>query len=593
MAREFTRVGVVGLGTMGAGIATVFVRSGIAVVGVESDASRLDRARKSIADSLERSVVRGTLSEQERADALDRLELTTSFQPLADVEVVLEAVPEDLAVKRGVLAEIDKVCAAETILATNTAALPVTELAVATGRPSRVVGMHFFAPATRMELVEVVRTVMTEPDVLEDVQALVEQVGKTPALSGDRTGFIVNALIMPYLNHAVTLFENSYATREDLDAAMRYGTGLPMGPLTLLDMIGLDAAYHILDAMYHETRDHLHAPAPLLKQYVSAGMLGRKSGRGFYTYEAPGSSVVVPDALTPPSGSRGEGARAVTRIGVVGTGTMASGIVEVCAKAGYDVVFRARTEAKAQGVADHVKVSLQRQVDRGRLSEPDRDATVERLTGTTALEDLSDCDLVIEAVAEDLDVKRAIFGVLGQSMKPGAVLATTTSSLPVIECAQAAGRPNDVVGMHFFNPATIMKLVEVVPTVASAPDAVATIHAVCERLGKVAVECGDRAGFIVNALLFPYLNDAVKMVEGHYASVEDVDTAIKAGVNYPMGPFALLDVVGLDVSLAIQETLYTEFREPGLAPAPLLEHMVQAGYLGRKTGRGFKDYRKK
>src|SRR6202011_3452405 len=170
-------------------------------------------------------------------------------------------------------------------------------------------------------------------------------------------------------------------------------------------------------------------------------------------------------------------------------------------------------------------------------------------------EELADCDLVIEAIAEDLAVKAAVFGALDEVCKPGAVLATTTSSLPVIECAAAPSRPGDVVGLHFFNPAPVMKLVEVVATIATAPDVVATAHAICRRLGKHPVDCGDRAGFIVNALLFPYLNDAVKMLEGHYADADDIDIAMMVGCGLPMGPFALLDVVGLDVSLAIERTL--------------------------------------
>jgi 3-hydroxybutyryl-CoA dehydrogenase len=187
-------------------------------------------------------------------------------------------------------------------------------------------------------------------------------------------------------------------------------------------------------------------------------------------------------------------------------------------------------------------------------------------------------------------VKQALFADLDRICRPGAILATTTSSLPVIECAAATTRPHDVVGMHFFNPAPVMKLVEVVHTVATAPDVVDTVVDLCTRIGKHPVTCGDRAGFIVNALLFPYLNDAVRMLSEHYATADDIDLAMRNGCGYPMGPFELLDVVGLDVSLAIQKTLYLEFRERGWAPTPLLEQMVTAGYLGRKTGRGFRIY---
>ena len=280
----------------------------------------------------------------------------------------------------------------------------------------------------------------------------------------------------------------------------------------------------------------------------------------------------------------------MTRIGVVGTGTMATGIVEVCAKAGYDVVFRARSADKVAATRAALEKSLEKAVQRGKLAEADRDAALARVTGTEVLDDLADCDLVIEAVVEELSVKRALFAALDDVMKPGAVLATTTSSLPVIECAAATSRAEDVVGMHFFNPATVMKLVEIVPTIRTSPDTLAVARALAVALGKHPVVCGDRAGFIVNALLFPDLNDAVKMLEEHYSSVDDIDYAMKLGCGHPMGPFELLDVVGLDVALAIQQTLYLEFREPGFAPAPLLEHLVTAGYLGRKTGRGFRDY---
>jgi 3-hydroxybutyryl-CoA dehydrogenase len=269
---------------------------------------------------------------------------------------------------------------------------------------------------------------------------------------------------------------------------------------------------------------------------------------------------------------------------------MATGIVEVCAKAGYDVVFRARGDEKVARVLSTVEKSLDKAVQRGKATEEDKTATMGRITGTSDLDRLADCDLIIEAVVEDLLVKQALFAALDEIVKPGAILASTTSSLPVIECATSTSRPTDVVGMHFFNPAPVMRLVEVVPTVRSADDVVATVKAVCHRLGKHPVTCSDRAGFIVNALLFPYLNDAVKMLEAHYATADDIDTAMKYGCALPMGPFELLDVVGNDVSLAIQRELYLEFREPGFAPAPLLEHLVTAGYLGRKTKRGFRDY---
>ena len=586
MAREFRTVGVVGLGTMGAGIAEVLARAGLDVVGVEPTAAGLERAAAHLAASTARAVSRGKLTDEQAAQVLGRIRTTTALEDLAGCELVLEAIPERMELKTELFARLDALLPEHVVLATNTSALSVTELATRTSRPSAVVGLHWFNPAPVMGLVEVVRTVVTDPAVLEDVQALVARVGKTAAVAGDRAGFIANALLFGYLNNALRMYEHRYASREDVDAAMRLGCGHPMGPLALLDLIGLDSAHEILETMYAQSRDHRHAPAPLLRQYVSAGLLGRKTGRGIYTYAEPGSSEVVADESTPRTSP--DGPREVRRIGVVGTGTMAGGIVEVCVKAGYDVVVRARSDDGVATVLARVEGSLDKAVQRGKLSAQDREAALARTTGTTSLADLVDCDLVVEAVVEDLAVKTALFAELDQVVKPGAVLATTTSSLPVIECAQATSRPSDVVGMHWFNPATVMRLVEVVPTVATADDVVATVLEVCRRTGKHPVLCGDRAGFIVNALLFPYLNDAVKMLEARYATIDDVDFAMTQGCGHPMGPFALMDVVGLDVTLAIQRALFEEFREPGDVPAPMLEHLVRAGYLGRKTGRGFR-----
>ncbi len=590
MAREFEKVGVVGLGTMGAGIAEVFARNGLDVVAVEVDEAALERGRGHVDGSTGRAVARGKLSEAEQQALLERITFTASMDDLADVDLVVEAVPEQLDLKRAIFGQLDKICQPEAILATNTSSLSVTEIAVSTNRPGKVVGMHFFNPAPVMKLVEVVRSVVTEQDVVDDVEAFAQKLGKNDVTIGDRAGFIANALLFGYLNHAVSLYESRYASREDIDAAMRLGCGLPMGPLALCDLIGLDTAYEILDTMYKQGRDRLHAPSPIFKQMITAGLLGRKSGRGFYTYSEPGAPNVVADVQTPKEGAEIEGARPVSTVGVVGSGTMATGIVEVFAKAGYDVVFVARSKEKAAQVVAAITRSLEKAVQRGKLTEDDRDAALARITGTASLDDLSDVQLVVEAIVEDLSVKQALFSNLDDICAPGTVLATTTSSLPVVECAAATSRPSEVIGMHFFNPAAIMKLVEVVSTVSTAADVEATVLDVTRKLGKHPVRCGDRAGFIVNALLFPYLNDAIKMLEAHYATADDIDLAMKVGCGYPMGPFELLDVVGNDVSLAIERELYLEFREPGFAPAPLLEHLVTAGRLGRKTGKGFRDY---
>jgi 3-hydroxybutyryl-CoA dehydrogenase len=595
MARDFKTIGVIGLGTMGAGITEVFARNGYAVVGVEIDDEAVNRGRQHLESSTSRAVARGKLSEEDQTALLDRVTFATSLEELKDADLVVEAVVESVEIKKQIFKQLDAIVSDETILATNTSSLSVTEISTANASPGRVIGVHFFNPAPVQGFVEIVQTVVTEPSVLSDVSSLVQTLGKNPVVCGDKAGFIANTLLFGYLNHAVAMFENRYASREDIDAAMRYGCGYPMGPLALLDLIGLDTAYEILDTMYRQGRDRLHAPAPILKQMVTAGLLGRKTGKGFYSYEGPDSPVVVPDERTPSADDKPELKHDIKQVGVVGTGTMATGIVEVFAKSGYDVVYVGRSQDKVDGVAATIERSLDKAIQRGKLEESAKADVLARLTGSTSLDDLASVDIVVEAIAEDLKIKTTLFENLDEICRhgnggKGAILATTTSSLPIIQCAQATRRPEDVVGMHFFNPAPIMKLVEVVSTVSTSEDVTETTRALCAEVGKVAVSCGDRAGFIVNALLFPYLNDAIKMLEAHYATADDIDTAMKQGCALPMGPFELLDVVGNDVSLAIQRELYLEFREPGFAPAPLLEHLVTAGYLGRKTKRGFRDY---
>ncbi|MEU7053725.1 3-hydroxyacyl-CoA dehydrogenase family protein [Streptomyces eurythermus] len=584
------KVAVVGLGTMGTGIAEVLAKAGREVIGIDVGEEQAARALAALEAATAHAVRRGRLTDEERAGMLARVRTATDLTAAADADLVIEVAPESYEIKQQILAELDGIVRPGTILATGTNALSVTRLAAGSARPERVLGLHFFNPAPAMKLVEVVSSVLTAPQAVAAVTALAIELGKEPVAVGDRPGFVADGLLFGYLNQAAAMYEAKYASREDIDAAMRLGCGLPMGPLALLDLIGVDTARTVLEAMYAESRDRLHAPAPILGQLSEAGLTGRKAGRGFYTYAAPGSATVVPDALTPAAGDSRAGGRPVRSVGVAGSGTMASGIAEVFAKAGYDVVLAARSEEKAQAAKARIGKSLARSVDKGRLTAEAAAETLGRIVPAGSYDAFAEVDLAVEAVAEDLDVKRQLFAALDKVCKPGAVLATTTSSLPVVACARATSRPQDVIGMHFFNPAPAMKLVEVVRTVLTADDVHATVREVCGRIRKHAVDCGDRAGFIVNALLFPYLNNAVKMVQEHYASLDDIDAAMKLGGGYPMGPFELLDVVGLDVSLAIEKVLHREFREPGLAPAPLLEHLVAAGCLGRKTGRGFREY---
>jgi 3-hydroxybutyryl-CoA dehydrogenase len=282
----------------------------------------------------------------------------------------------------------------------------------------------------------------------------------------------------------------------------------------------------------------------------------------------------------------------VQTVGIVGTGQMATGIAEVTAKGGLNTIIRGRTPEKAQASVDKIAKSLDRAVEKGKATAEEKERTLANLKPTAHLGDLANVDLVIEALAEELDLKLETFRDLEEVCADETVLATTTSSLSVMQLAMVTKRPTKVLGLHFFNPATVMKLVEVVPTLLTDEHLIEDSRKLCEQLGKVPVVAKDRAGFIVNALLFPYLNHAVHMYEAGYASKEDIDAAMMNGCGHPMGPLALLDLVGNDVSLQIIESLYDEFRDPFIAPAPLLKQMVAAGLLGRKSGRGFYDYGK-
>jgi 3-hydroxybutyryl-CoA dehydrogenase len=379
----------------------------------------------------------------------------------------------------------------------------------------------------------------------------------------DRGAEIARTLLFPYLNHAATMLASGYATRDDIDAAMRFGCGYPIGPLALIDELGAPTVIEGLNALHAETGDPLHEPVPALSNLAEAG--------------------VAPDASHPQLRHN------VTKVGVVGTGTMASGIVQVFAQAGYDVVYVGRSQDKLDGVLGYITKNLDRAIERGKLDEDGKSTVLGRLTGSTEREALADADVIVEAIAEDMDIKKELFADLDRIAKPGAILATTTSSLSIGELAAVTSRPGDVVGIHFFNPAPVMKLVEVVSAESTKPDVAETAKALSLSIGKHPVSCGDRAGFIVNCLLFPYLNDAIKLNEAGGGSLEEIDTALK-GTQLPMGPFELLDVVGNDVSLAIQRTLVDTFGHAGWQPAPTLVKLVEEGKLGRKTKQGFHTY---
>ena len=277
-------------------------------------------------------------------------------------------------------------------------------------------------------------------------------------------------------------------------------------------------------------------------------------------------------------------------IGVVGSGIMAAGIAEVAARGGIRAIVRARSESSAAAALKQITGGLARQVDKGKLEASERDRILANISTTVELTGLADCDIVIESVVEDLATKQQLFGELDAIVKPSAILATNTSTLSVVEMAKVTNRPDKVCGIHFFNPAAVLPLVEIVRPITASDETIARAAAFVTSIGKEGVHVLDRAGFIVNALLFPYLNNAIRMLEDGTASMQDIDTAMKGGCNFPMGPFALLDLVGLDTSLSILETLHTSFGDENFVARPMLRDLVAQGRLGRKTKAGFYVY---
>ncbi|MFD6421230.1 3-hydroxyacyl-CoA dehydrogenase family protein [Streptomyces sp. NPDC060198] len=574
MARKSPLVGVVGLGSVGEPLLRLLNAAGYDVVGVDRE---LD-----VVAAVEQRMKTAPTGEEGGPVAPGAYTLTNDTAALGSADVVIEAVPEDLAVKSQVLRRLNSVCPDPTVLVSVTAALPPARLAIASGRPGRTLGLRMLRPVRVGGAVEAVPTSMSEGTALAALEELLVEVGLTPSALGARPSRAATGLVYAFLNRAVAMVEQGYAGQDDIDTAMRLGCGLPLGPLELLDEVGLDTVHAVLSDLHARTGESRFRPAKLLTSMVRDGVLGRKSGQGFHRYGEDGGRVEARVAAAEAGPEM-----TVGRVGVLGSGTMARGIVECAVLAGVPAVLVARSPEKARLAVDAVEASLTRSVRRGRVHPDDRARGLSLLEATDSVTALSDCHLVIEAAAEDLVVKRSLFASLGSVCSPGTLLATTTSSLSVRSCTEASGRSADGLGLHFFNPAPVMKLVELVRTPATSDHSMAVARAFCDRLGKTVVECADRSGFIVNHLLFPYLADAVELLDQEDIGIEELDAAVRRGFDYPMGPFTLLDSIGLDVSLAILRRLHQEFPEGGFEPPLALAQLVAQGCLGRKTGTGF------
>ncbi|QHC22577.1 3-hydroxyacyl-CoA dehydrogenase family protein [Streptomyces sp. GS7] len=575
-------VAVAGLGTAGSALARRCAAAGLRTLGIEADPAAASRARHRLA---------GT-----------GVEVTHDLATVAVADAVIEAVPEHAHTKRAVLKALAEHRATRAPALTTALTLTAAELAHATGTPELGLTAVRFLRADPLTAVEVATAPHTPDQHLSTALALLHHLGLTTHRTPDLPGGIAPALVFAFLNQAAWMHADRYAGRAALDTAVRLGCGWPDGPLRTLDAIGVDTALAVLEGL-HRRLGPRFAPPPGLRRMAAAGALGTKAGRGYYKGgeprteddgrgRGPGQGHAHRDghgydhdedgaARKPPHPSP---ATAV----IVGSGTMATGIAEVFLRGGYCTVLLARTPQKAAAATEAVEFALLRTAADG----PDPAAALARWTATADRTALTRADVVVEAIAEDLTAKRELFAELGTVCRPGTLLATTTSSLPVRECAAASGRPADVLGLHFFNPAPAMPLVELVRTPATGDSALATARTVLARLGRTPVDCTDRTGFLVNALLFPYLNDALRLLADSTVSPALLDATLKSVGGQPVGPTRLLDTVGTDVALTVTRHLYeASGRRPEFAPAPLLEQLVAHGHLGRKTpGRGVRTY---
>lgn len=562
-------VGVIGLGTMGAGIVEVFAAAGITVIAVDGSEELAARGRGFVEKSTQRAVDRGRLSAEKQQEMLARITFTTGLQAMAPADLVIEAVPERLEIKTAVFTELDQIVCPDAILATNTSSLSLTTIGQKTAHPERVVGMHFFNPVPVLKLVEIIGGLQTSPAVKDAIVALTERIGKVAVMVEDRPGFVANALLIAYAARSIRAYEEGLASREDIDTAINVGVGLPMGPLTLCDLIGNDVVLEVCEVLFDAQRHPHLAPPSLLRNLVTAGHLGRKTGKGFYTYEKPGSGKVV-DGVSdyPASGSQ--------QVALIVDGIRNPAIDKL---------------AQAITAAGHNAVVISNLSEIDRLQQPEIVIVVPGADEETAASSGVGAEhLAREYTEADLAAYMATGISPGEtSTEDGSdellerVFASIAPTTPVlcigeehqwVQTFDPKGE-NRVLPVVLHEPTRGGQLCEIgrTPFTSSAHLDAATGFAA--SLGWKPVVSKARAGLIVNQLLLPHINDAVNMIESGYAQAADIDNAMKYGCGYPAGPLELLDAMDLAEVIGDLEDMRQESAEACLLPSPLLyDHLL-------------------
>lgn len=545
---EVRKITVLGTGAMGAGIAQVCAQSGFRVCVYDADPVQLRTATSNIAKFINKGAEKGERTAAEAAEAIARVSTSSSMgEAVRDCDLLIEAVPEDMGLKKRIFRELNAICPGRTILASNTSSLCVTEMAVASGRPGKFVGMHFFNPVPIMRLVEVIAGADTSKDTVQTALNLSEALKKTPVLVQDWPNFIVNRVSRPWYYEAQFMLMEGVPA-QDVDAAIRTGAGMRMGPLELTDMIGLGPHLASSETAFREWGDPKWRPVPIVKKLFRSGHLGRRTGKGFYLYadgkQQPRVASADYSALEP---------FPIQSVAVIGDGDRASALAEKLSVGGYDVSHYA------------LLPSLDKEV--------------------------RSAQMVIEAVeSPEHKVGDDLFRRLGDVCSPRAVLVSTSTFFSPGELGAVAGRPETTITIHEPMPFMNNRFFEISKGLDTGDRTVATALAVAERLGYSSVVMDESPCQIVYRSIVPMINEAAFSLFQGLASAKDIDTAMKLGLNHPLGPLEWGDKLGIDTVLAVMEHLQKEFADPRYRPCMLIKRMVRSGRLGEKTGQGFYRY---
>lgn len=548
MATALSRVGVVGTGTMGAGIAQVAAAAGCIVILYDVTEECAERGRGRISAGYDHQVARGRMDTKERDAALGRISIATTLAALAHAEVVIEAIPEELALKRQLFSELDGLCPPATILASNTSSLPISELARGLAHPERVVGLHFFNPVPAQQLVEVIGGVRTAPEVIAAVEALAQRFGKTPVRALDIAGFIVNRVARPFGGEALRLVAEGVATPTEIDRIVR-AAGFPLGPFELLDLVGLDVNLAVSQTIYERTfGEPRYRPQPFLAHMVAAGALGRKTGQGFYRYEGGErvpDNTPIPFAETVPPTRR-------ANVLIAGQGAAADDLALALQAQGLTVSTYSTEESAPLVNAGIPRARRLRDV----------------LMSTT---------VAIEATLAPRDLKRAYWFELDEALPPQIPILSLALGHSTTELGSWSMRPERVVGLGIAGSFAETPIIELSRGLRTSDDAVIRAVAFARSLGKEVAVVGDPPGQVLTRILSCLINEAAFALDEGIATVEAIDTALRLGMRHPLGPSAWSARLGLERVVTTLEGLHAYYGEERYRVAPRLRRAFLAG----------------